>query len=71
MKRALAVLLAMTFLSLTATAAKKPSYVVSKRPAKRPGKKGSAKWGRSKKGGFAKAHNVKRKSPKPTKHAHR
>jgi hypothetical protein len=70
MKRALAVLLAITFLSLTAAAAKKPlprPHVVSKRVSKRA----SSKRGRSKKGGFAKGHTVKRKGAKPTKRARR
>jgi len=65
MKRVLALLLAMCFVSFTASAAKKP-YIPS-RVAKRP----SVKKGRSKKGGFAKGHSIKRKGAKPAKHARR
>jgi hypothetical protein len=66
MKRVLAVLLAITFLSLTASAAKKPYY-----HSKSVSKRASSKKGRSKKNSFGKSHNLKRKSAKPSKRAHR
>jgi hypothetical protein len=74
MKRALAVLVAMSFLSVAASAtpAKKPTYrLASKKSGKRSSKRASSKRGRSKKGGFAKTRTTKGKGPKPVKRAHR
>jgi len=66
MKRLLALLLAMTFLSLTASAAKKTTYskphVVTKGNSFKKGR-------RSKKGGFA--SRGKHKGAKPVRRAHR
>jgi hypothetical protein len=67
MKRLLAILLAMTFLSLTASAAKKTTY--SKPHVVTKGK--SFKKGRAKKGGFAKSRGGKHKGAKPAKRARR
>ena len=74
MKRALAVLVAMSFLSVAASATapkKQTSRVVSKRSTKRSSKRVSSKRGRSKKGGFAKTRTTKGKGAKPVKRAHR
>jgi hypothetical protein len=80
MKRVLAVLVAMSFLSAVASAApaKKPystSHVVSKKASKKGFKRSSSrissKRGRSKKGGFAKTRTVKAKGAKPVKRARR
>ncbi len=80
MKRVLAVLVAMSFLSVAANAApaKKPyspSHVVSKKASKKVAKRYSSRFsskrGRSKKGGFAKSRTVKHKGAKPVKRARR